>query len=240
MVRKPGPSREHMNIMPTAFKEGKLPTREINLTPNDVERFWKKVYKGESCWIWTGDTHKGYGSITLSPNIKLAAHRVAYTINKGQIPAGMIVCHKCDRPPCVNPDHLFLGTHQDNTTDRISKGRGQIRLSAEKASQIKHLVGVKSASAVARQFGVSPKQISEIWDGLYWKHAPGPMDPNWRVNSRFYRPIVQKVSKEDGERILELYATGQYSFTKLGKMFGVNHATIKQRVRKVKVVKSLV
>lgn len=245
MVRKSGPSIEHMNVMPNAFKEGKLPTKEINLTSTDIERFWKRVNKGDGCWEWTGSTHKGYASLQIKQK-KFGAHRVSYTIANGPIPEGFSICHKCDNPKCVRPDHLFAGTSQDNTTDRIAKGRGKIKLNASQAAQIKQLVYTHSTASAGRMFGIDGKQVAEIWDWLYWKHVPGPKELNWRTFG-FHRPSSsrRKVSPETRERIRSLYATGEYSLTKLGKMIGVNHATIRSHVKgvvitKMKVVNPLV
>lgn len=81
------------------------------------------------CWLWTGGwTQKGYGEIKDRGKMVMSAHRFFYTKYKGTIPKGMCVCHKCDTPACVNPDHLFIGTHRDNAQDKISKGRHKIRL----------------------------------------------------------------------------------------------------------------
>lgn len=95
-----------------------------------LKRFWKRVQKTDSCWIWTGTKlWNGYGSLSLgrargfSIDQKHYAHRVSWLIHNGEIPDGIFVCHRCDNPICVRPDHLFLGTPLDNMRDMISKGR---------------------------------------------------------------------------------------------------------------------
>lgn len=91
-----------------------------------AERFWAKVQKGPGCWTWTGcrDDH-GYGMFRPYGRKASArrAHRVAWELTHGPIPAGMFACHKCDNPQCVRPAHLFLGTPADNAHDRDKKGR---------------------------------------------------------------------------------------------------------------------
>lgn len=96
-----------------------------DFTPEQVTRFWSRVDRsgGErSCWPWIGYRDKwGYGGFTRFR--KLLAHRVAWTIANGPIPDDMLVLHHCDNPPCCNPGHLFVGTHQDNMDDMAKKGR---------------------------------------------------------------------------------------------------------------------
>ena len=87
-------------------------------------RFWRYVEKTESCWNWVG---KGfypgnYGSFYFKGKTR-RAHRVSWILHNGEIPKGMCVCHHCDNPKCVRPDHLFLGTYKDNIWDAIKKGR---------------------------------------------------------------------------------------------------------------------
>lgn len=89
-----------------------------------AERFWSKANKTETCWLWTGFTVRGYGRFAVSTKRPAEkAHRFAWELTHGPVPAGMHVLHRCDVPGCVRPSHLFLGTHADNMADAKQKGR---------------------------------------------------------------------------------------------------------------------
>ena len=104
-------------------------TRKPPTRRDPLVRFWKRVAKSDECWLWTGGLHsKGYGLFYCRPDgttmRAVGAHRFSYELHHGPIPAGMLVCHSCDNPPCVNPAHLFLGSPKANIHDMMSKGRG--------------------------------------------------------------------------------------------------------------------
>lgn len=100
--------------------------RQYKLIPIE-DRFWSKVNKTPTCWLWIGATcNFGYGKIGIGgrKNRKLKdSHRLSWEIHNGIIPLGLCVLHKCDVPSCVNPAHLFLGTKKDNAADAVQKGR---------------------------------------------------------------------------------------------------------------------
>lgn len=100
--------------------------REGHLERTLSERFWQKVAKqDDGCWVWQGArAGHGYGTLKRGERgLTKLAHRISWELHFGAIPDGMCVCHHCDEPPCVNPDHLFLGTVKDNVGDMLEKGR---------------------------------------------------------------------------------------------------------------------
>lgn len=99
---------------------------KVDISEIDKARFWTKVAVTDYCWEWSANRcQDGYGMFKLNGK-DVKASRVAYAIVNGEIPADLHVLHKCDNPCCVNPDHLFTGTHQDNMLDRQRKGRGKV------------------------------------------------------------------------------------------------------------------
>lgn len=137
-----------------------------------------RVNKTDGCWEWIGDIAKvGYGRMYFFGKRRYA-HRVSYEIYKGKIPSGMLVCHHCDNPKCVNPDHLFLGTKRDNALDASSKGRLQhgenhtkALLSERDVIQIRRIYAnqKKTQLEIAKLFGVSGPCVWAIVNGVNWK-----------------------------------------------------------------------
>lgn len=130
-----------------------------------------------TCHWWVGTQRNGYGIIKNKGKI-ISSHRASYTLYIGPIPEGLFVLHKCDNPPCVNPDHLFLGTCQDNATDKVKKGRqpkgeavGTSKLKEKDIIRIHHLSGTKTQTQIAEIFGVSQAHISKIIRRVWWGHV---------------------------------------------------------------------
>jgi len=151
------------------------------LAPQDILRFWSKVrIRGFSeCWPWQAGKADGYGAFGIGRSQNFLAHRVAWTLANGPIPAGLCVCHHCDNPPCQNPRHFFLGTQGDNARDRARKGRqipprgernGQAKLNNKKVCAIRaeYVSGHISQKTLARQFGVTQSNISLIVHHKRW------------------------------------------------------------------------
>ena len=151
------------------------------------DRLLGRVRKADSgCWEFTGSTAQGgYGSIyDHSKRRYVKAHRASWELKNGPIPDGLCVLHHCDNPPCVNPDHLFLGTHQDNVDDRECKGRGKwdaanlyrgfnrhaAKLAEEQVREIRRLAAEgKRPKDLAARFDTHVVNIRLIIRGKTWR-----------------------------------------------------------------------
>jgi len=149
-------------------------------SPDDLNYwFWPQVKKSDTCWNWLASPERTYGAVFFNGR-KQQAHRVSYQLFRGEIPDGLNVCHKCDNPKCVNPEHLFLGTQQDNIDDMMRKGRhrsfnipfgsnsGRSKLTEEQALEI--IGSDLSMSELAKQYGMSRSGIRYIKARIGWKH----------------------------------------------------------------------
>lgn len=166
-------------------QERARPLDEAILSPEVLRRFWKFVQVTEGCWSWVGSTINGtYGQIKIAGRI-YASHRISWVIHNGSIPRNRLVCHHCDNPNCVRPDHLFIGTHNDNMNDMDRKSRRVMppmeslsspgesnpnaRLKRENIITIRELLRKGAPQkTVARFFGVSQFAISLIYRRKLW------------------------------------------------------------------------
>lgn len=135
------------------------------------------------CWLWIGSVNiHGYGQIHRN-GLPARAHRVSWELYRGPIPKGLCVCHHCDTPPCVNPQHLFLGTLSDNTLDMYTKGRGHLpsgvgslngraKLTPEQVIEIRALAPIVSQRRLAARYGVARTTIQWIQNGTNWRSVP--------------------------------------------------------------------
>jgi HNH endonuclease len=158
------------------------------------DRFWEKVNKdgpmcerlGTQCWVWIGFIHKnGYGRVYTKAHGSTKAHRVSWEMANGEIPEGIEVCHRCDNPPCIRPDHLFLGTHLDNITDMINKGRRRPSSSVDSsgehnphheltnndviAMRERYAQGGISTASLAKIYKTNPHNVRLIIRRMAWK-----------------------------------------------------------------------
>lgn len=162
------------------------------------QRFWPKVNKTESCWLWTGARHRRrvaeYGAVQMEDLRVERAHRASWIMHNGPIPDGMKVLHRCDTGLCVRPSHLFLGTQTDNIADMDAKGRrrtlrgkdnpatrpgvragvrnGRARLTPDDVRRIR---AMRSEGAmfkdIAAAFGVATPTVQHIVSGKNWAHV---------------------------------------------------------------------
>jgi hypothetical protein len=199
---------------------------------SDGQRFWIQVEKTETCWLWKGGLDKdGYPLFKASIDgvTHTRGHRYSYHLHKGRIPFSLSVCHSCDTPACIRPDHFFLGTNRQNHADKMAKGRqrgpGQgekhfaAKLTERQAKAI--LLDARPHSWIANEYGVTTGTVSDIKCRRSWGHlgdAPGVKAP--RVSPR--KGISDKITPDIVRRIRTATERG----TALAAELGVTKATI--------------
>ena len=139
-----------------------------------THKLMSKVKKTDSCWIWTGSkSDSGYGWITINHR-RYLVHRLSYMLHIGEIPPKALICHTCDNPLCVNPDHLYVGSNMTNTEDKLKRNRlgkmGQKHLTPDtvRAIRYRHAEG-ETVCALADEYSISPRMIRYICAKHAWR-----------------------------------------------------------------------
>lgn len=212
-----------------------------------LERFWNNVTKTDGCWLWSDPAINRYGVLWLGKGKgQLSAHRFSYQLHHGEIPRGWVICHKCDVKNCVNPEHLYAGTHEDNTRDIVERGRfarsaGRVikakrvrhkqraLLPSERSQMIEEYKSGRFTQAeLAKRYRMSQGAVSASIRG--W---PGRKEDGGKRRTGSYR---RKLQPEAYDQIREKYATGQHTQTALAAEFGIDQtyvsAIIKRKTRR--------
>jgi hypothetical protein len=144
--------------------------------PETIEqRFWKHVEKTDGCWLWTGapSRENGYGRFNHNKK-SFSAHRYSLELHKGPIPEGLFACHHCDTPACVNPEHLYAGTPQENMNDMVVRGRCKrnkinVKITQDIADIIRELYSLgESQKNLAKLYHITQSSVSKIIVGKAW------------------------------------------------------------------------
>ena len=208
------------------------------------ERFWSKTRYNRTtkCVEWVASKNsKGYGRFQLGGIIGMQmAHRLSYEAHKGPIPAGLSVCHSCDNPSCVNPDHLWLGTVKDNAEDAVKKGRYrngerhvQATYTTEQVMGIRadYLAG-RSVDEICNRYGVKPTFVHDIVGGRSWKHVDADAEALTAARKQRMKTNA-KVTAEIATEIRARLAAGEAGVA-LAAAYGLHKATISDiKLRKI-------
>ncbi len=194
--------------------------------------FRRRVKRTNYCWEWRGSLYQrtGYGQFydRTKPRSSATggAHRFAYESIHGALDSRFqLVCHKCDNKACVNPDHLFVGTHKDNALDAVSKDRFPIgerhynvKLNSWQVRVIKHLKGRLSGRNIAGLFGITNVNIYDIWNGKTWKSVG--------IDTTKIAPLQKQESLNKYQVRVIKHLRGRIGVCDLARLFGLSHATI--------------
>lgn len=199
-----------------------------------VERFWFAVVKRETgCWLYR-NRPEVYGNLKGDDGKTKLAHRFSFELHNGPIPRGMFVCHKCDTPGCVNPDHLYVGTHEDNNQDMIDRDRRRTAacqadklrrramdsVTAEAAKQ-EYETGMFTMVQLAKKYSCSQATISAIIRGV-----PNYANRDREVKTRRTGNFRSKITAEQREEIRQKYAIGSFTQTQLAVEYGITQTRV--------------
>jgi len=228
----------------------------MDYSPEVTARFWSKVKMPTSertgptgakeCWLWTGYTRTGrngsgltYGRFKAKIDGEwkhVTSHRVAYELTKGSVPDGKCVLHKCDVPLCCNPDHLFIGTIDENNKDRAEKGRSSKGVSHPKSklseAQVLEIIELSKNGWTQRKltehFGIAKGSIQSLLNGQTWGHVTGI--PKRKIGSgKGVEHHQAKVTPDQVREIRRLYSEGM-NLNQIGLRYNVHRASIRDIV----------
>jgi len=184
--------------------------------------------------------------LVKSPRKVGKAHRISYELNVGPIPDGLNVLHHCDNPPCVNPAHLWVGTHADNVADKVAKGRQRwgmsgygrhgethptAKLTEEQAVEARALYGAGVSQAeIAGRFGVSQPTIFGLVSGRTWKHLGPPISKPRGHNHVGAKNGRSKITEADVREMRRAYVGGETQ-TSIAARYGMSQVTVSKIVR---------
>ena len=197
------------------------------MTRKSIEdRFWEKVDKSGDCWIWIGAKNGwGYGILSRGTGMgRVRAHRLSYELANGAIPDGLFVLHKCDNPPCVRPDHLFVGDHAANMQDMHRKDRGRSEYKLNEECRNGHRYTPENTLAVNRSYGPS-RTCRQCAIDIDHKRADGSTPTN------FVRTHCMKAGHEFTPENTIIYKSGRRTCRKCVQ---IRERTRIRRVSKVR------
>lgn len=197
----------------------------MEVTDKDLERFWAKVTKTDTCWLWGSQTRTGYGLFRLNGKV-VSAHRLSYSLVH-ELDDSLRVCHTCDVRSCVNPEHLFQGTARVNNNDKMNKDRHGFKLSNVQVADIRSReVSVTMCRDLSREFGVSPSEIKKILTGKTYAWLPGakeipPQFTGWNLSPQEVEEIIEALKAAkwgDQMKLAKKYGVTPGQITHIKKM----------------------
>ena len=208
-----------------------------NLSKFKINFYKKTLVEDQSgCVVFVGGSDcGGYRRCSVAGKVRMA-HRISYELNYGSIPEGLLVCHKCDNRACVKPEHLFLGTHKDNSDDKINKGRqnnvGSLNHRAKLNDRLvnslidEYNLGV-SPSELSEKYKISKPNIYCILNNKIWKHIGKQVfKQNFQVHGDSC--INSKLNSKDVVELHNLYTSTEVSIKQLSTKYGISQSHVRR------------